>query len=310
MMKKSVSLLLGIFLFLPLACKGSPQKDPQTIALIEELKQELSKTKTEVAEAQKKDSEYSGGLIKALIGVRIEILKTNEAVIQQRIQALESGAKIKIEILGTTPNEQRATSLDQEIQAKRLELAQAKKEMEQYSGGLLLAMKASAAATLENTIAMMEQERIIAKYGLSYKTANTKTDVSPAAQTQPQQHDVLPGEGIISIKLLNKRTVKAEYNENIWFDIEWTPIKLKKPARSIKGIIEFCDLFGEAKFRISKTITDPLKPGEPLTEKGVGFEYNQFKSEHIWIRGTDLKDMTFKFQVTNILYEDGEREDY
>jgi hypothetical protein len=309
-MKNIACIMLGIFLVLPLACKGNPQKDPQTIAKIEELKQELAKTRIEIEVAQKKDSEYAGGLIKALIGVRIEILKTNEALIQQRIQALESGVAIKLQVYGTTPNEQRAASLEQEIQAKRIELTQAKKEMELYSGGLVLAMKASAAATLENTIAMMEQERIIAKYGLSYKTANSKNDASPSSQAQPKQNAVLPAEEIITIKITNKRYDKGDYKEYIWFDVEWMPVKLKKPARSVKGILEFCDLFGDVKYKIGKTINLSLKPGEPLTERGIGFDYNQFIDAHIWIRSTDLKDMTFKFQVTNILYEDGEREDY
>lgn len=309
-MKKIMCLWLGIFLFLPVACRGNLQKDPQAIAKIEELKQELAKTKTSIEEAQKKDSEYAGGLIKALIGVRIEILKTNEALIQQRIQALESGTPIKIQISGTAPNEQRAASLEQEIQVKQKDLAEAKKEMERYSGGLIWAVKASTAATIENTIVMMEQERIIAKYGLFYKTAISKNDVSSSPQAQPKQDVVLPAEEIITVKILNKRLVKEDYSENIWFDILWAPMKLKKPARSVKGILEFCDLFGDVKFKIGKTIDKSLNPEETTIEKGVGFEFNQFKDEHIWIRGTDLKDMTFKFIVTNILYEDGEREDY
>jgi hypothetical protein len=291
------------------ACKG-PQKDPQTIAKIEELKQELARTKTEIEGAEKKDSQYSGGLIKTFIGVRIEILKTNETLIQQRIQALESGAKINIQVSGMKPNEQLAASLEQDIQAKRNELGQAKKEMEQYSGGLLLAMKESAAATLENTIAMMEQQRIMAKYGLSYKMGESKEKSSLPAEPQPRQETLLPAEEIVSVKISNKRIIKGDYEENFWFDIEWTPNKLKKPTRSIKGIIEFCDLFGEVHFRIGKTLNIPLKQDFPITEKGIGFEYNQFKDEHIWLRGTNLKDMTFKFLVTNILYEDGEREDY
>jgi hypothetical protein len=309
-MKKSLLLLALFLLFLPLACNGNPQKDPQTIAKIEELKQDLAKTRTDIGEAVKQDGLYAGGLVKALIGVRIEILKTNEALIQQKIHALESGAKINFQVSGITPNEQLAASLEQEILTKRKELAEAKKEMEQYSGGLVLAMKASAAATLENTIAMMEQQRMIAKYGLSYKIGASTDKKLISVQTQPTEKTILPAEEIIAIKILNKRVEKAKYEENIWFDIEWTPIKLKKPARSIKGAIEFCDLFGEVHFRIGKTINNPLKPGESIMEKGIGFEYNQFKNEHIWVRQTDLKDMTFKFRVTNILYEDGEREEY
>jgi hypothetical protein len=66
-----------------------------------------------------------------------------------------------------------------------------------------------------------------------------------------------------------ERFDKADYQENIWLDVEWNPIKLKKPARSIKGILMFCDLFGDMKFRISTTINNQLKPGEIYTEKGI-----------------------------------------
>jgi flagellar biosynthesis regulator FlaF len=292
------------------ACKGGQKNDPQTIAKIEELKKELEITKAEIEDAVKKDKELAGGLVKALISVRLEILKTNEALIQQRIQALESGTPIKLEVLGTTPNEQEAGSLEKEIQAKRDELAAQKKDAARYSGGLVLAMKESAIATSENTIAMLEQRRLIAKYGLFYKLAGPKSETSPSGSGEKKQTSLLPSEELIAVKITNKRYDKIDYKEYIWFDVEWNPINLKKSARSVKGALLFCDLFGDARFKIGVTVNDPLKPGELLLKRGIGFDYNEYNDEHNWVRSTDLKDMTFRFQVSSILYGDGEREDY
>lgn len=292
------------------ACQGGQKNEPHTIIKIEELKKELEITRAEIADAMKKDKELSGGLVKALVATRIEILKTNEALIQQRIQALESGTPIKIEVLGSTANEKEAVSLEREIQAKRDELAAQKKDAERYSGGLALAMKHSAIATTENTIAMLEQQRLIAKYGLFYRLVGSKSETSPSESEEKKQTILLPSEELIAIKITNKRYDKIEYRDYIWFDVEYNPINISKPTRSVKGILIFCDLFGDAKFKIGMTINDPLKPGEVLLKRGIGFDYNEYNDEQNWVRNTDLKDMTFRFQVISILYADGQRVDY
>jgi hypothetical protein len=61
--------------------------------------------------------------------------------------------------------------------------------------------------------------------------------------------------------------------------------------------------------RVGWTIDDPIGPGDKDVEKGTGFEYNQFKDSHQWVRSTDLADMTASFTVASILYEDGTRLD-
>ncbi|GAA6173728.1 hypothetical protein NBRC116592_33980 [Colwellia sp. KU-HH00111] len=114
----------------------------------------------------------------------------------------------------------------------------------------------------------------------------------------------------VSPTISNKRFEKQKYDENIWFDITWDTSELKKPTRAIKGILIFADIFGESKFQIKKTINEPLSPNQPMTETGVGFDFNQFKDSHKWMLSTDLKDMTFKFDVQNIIYTDGTSESY
>jgi hypothetical protein len=98
------------------------------------------------------------------------------------------------------------------------------------------------------------------------------------------------------------------YQDGIYFDITLDTSHLKKPTRAVKGDIIFSDLFGAEKFRLNWTVNQPLTPGTSYTENGVGFNYNQFEESNNWVRNTELKDMTFQFEVSDILYQDGTRE--
>jgi hypothetical protein len=115
--------------------------------------------------------------------------------------------------------------------------------------------------------------------------------------------------------LFNKKYQESDFNRKIykdfvWFNITWDTSNLKKPTRAIKGFLIFGDIFGEPRFRLRYTINDPLIPGKDHTDRGVGFEYNQFNDSHYWVRSTELKDMTFSFEITNIIYKDGTRKEF
>ncbi len=110
--------------------------------------------------------------------------------------------------------------------------------------------------------------------------------------------------------LKNKRFDRQGYEDFIWFDISWDTTKLPKSTRAVKGVLHIVDVFGEPKLSINTTIDTPLEPGKPYTEKGTGFEYNQFKQEHDWVLGTKEKDMNIVFVPTAIIYTDGTKEEF
>ena len=95
------------------ACTRSLRPEEQD--QVQALRTELEATKKEVAAVEAQNAQYSGGLVKALIAVRLEILKTNEALIQQRIHAIESGAKVTIETIATKADPERAKQLEAEL---------------------------------------------------------------------------------------------------------------------------------------------------------------------------------------------------
>jgi hypothetical protein len=76
-----------------------------------ELKQERSALTQEIVAARAEQQKYSGGLLGSLIAARLEVLKTNDAILQQRILAEDGGARVDIIVTATRPDPQRAEAV-------------------------------------------------------------------------------------------------------------------------------------------------------------------------------------------------------
>jgi hypothetical protein len=289
---------------------------PEKQAQVQALRAELEATKREVLAAEAQNAHYADGLIKALIALRLEILKTNEALIQQRIHAIESGAKVTIETVATKADPERAKQLEAELTKQELKVSEAEAKASLYSGGLVGAMAVMGAATERSSLAMLRQQYLIAKYGLASPrqgtTTPTKSTEAPdgphkqaAARPTTGDSDTELREQILDVTLLRKQYSKQDYEDYVFFDIAFNTKGLDKPARAIKGVLRFTDLFGEEKFALRWTIEKPITPGATYTEKGKGFKYNQFTDSHQWVRSTEKENMKVKFRVDNILYQDG-----
>lgn len=137
------------------------------------LQKELTEIQAEIKEATEQHESYTGGLIKSLIAVRLEILKSSEALIKQRIYALEAGVKINYVEDATKPDPARASDLAMEIDAQKGKLAEAQAKSDMYTGGLIKAMSETNVATIRNTIAMLEQKYLISRYGLFMPQTST-----------------------------------------------------------------------------------------------------------------------------------------
>ena len=150
-----------------LAGCGPKDLTPEQKQEVASLRSELAKAEQEIVEAKSQQGQYTGGLIRNLITARLEVLGTNKALLEQRINAIESGAKIEISVSGVKPNPEAAAALKTEIETLDTQIADAKKDASQYSGGLLQALKLSAIATQEQTRAMLQQRYLSATYGLA-----------------------------------------------------------------------------------------------------------------------------------------------
>ena len=153
----------------------TPGLSLEQMKLLADLKQDLDQTNQEIDNATKDDAQYTSGLIKSLIRMQLETLKINKALVEQRILTLETGAPMTIVVNATSPDPVKAEELANEIETQKAKIESTRAEANKYSGGLIQALALSTLATEEDTLAMLEQQYYIAKYGLSMPTLPTAT---------------------------------------------------------------------------------------------------------------------------------------
>lgn len=161
----AVKLLIAVLIMMCAAC--DPVISSEQKAEVALLKQDLERIRIDIEQARNDEIKYEGGLIKNLIAIRIELLRTNEVLVEQRINTIEGRAGQRQIVNTVAPDAVKAADIEREIEQQRTAVAQLQDEAGRYSGGLLHAMALTNVATANNTIAMLEQARIIAKYGIA-----------------------------------------------------------------------------------------------------------------------------------------------
>ncbi|PKB87514.1 hypothetical protein A8A01_24150 [Ewingella americana] len=201
---------------------GPKELTPEQKQEVSSLKSELSQTEKEIAEAKEQKGQFSGGLIRNLTIVRLEVLGTNKALLEQRINAIESGAKIDLAISGVKPDPEAAAALKTEIDNLAVQITDAKKEASQYSGGLIQALKLSTVATQEQTMAMLQQRYLSAIYGLAEvkapsEQASTVVTAKQTSQPAPVSTPLLPpGVGPFGLDAgLSKKNIEDMTGEDL-----------------------------------------------------------------------------------------------
>ncbi|EPZ5496095.1 TPA: hypothetical protein U2Q57_005247 [Citrobacter farmeri] len=197
MKKTFIATLVGITM---LTGCGPQELTPEQKQEVAALKTELSQTEGEISAAKEVDLQFSGGLIKNLTTARLEVLGTNKALLEQRINAIESGAKIDVVVSGTKPDPELAASIKTEIDNLTAKINEAKADASQYTGGLIQVLKLSAVATEEQSMAMLQQKYLTAKYGLAEvklapiqdSTATASDKKEATAKTTQEQPPLLP----------------------------------------------------------------------------------------------------------------------
>ncbi|MFK0372215.1 hypothetical protein ACIQT3_18875 [Enterobacter sichuanensis] len=197
MKKTLIATLVGITM---LTGCGPQELTPEQKQEVSALKAELSQTEGEISAAKEVDQQFSGGLIKNLTTARLEVLGINKALLEQRINAIESGAKIDVVVSGTKPDPELAGSIKTEIDNLTVKINEAKADASQYTGGLIQVLKLSAVATEEQSMAMLQQKYLTAKYGLAeVKLAPVQDNAATASgkkeatsKTTQEQPPLLP----------------------------------------------------------------------------------------------------------------------
>lgn len=179
---------------------------------------------------------------------------------------------------------------------------------------VLLATNAHAIQFADCAKIKPDKKRLTCFDNVTAASESSKSPTTPqntATQSKSDKKNTsTESEKIIIAKLMSKKHSQKKYGSGIYYDIEFTALNLEKPARAIKGVMLFQDLFGETQHKLSWTLNDPPAPNESTYEYETGFDFNQFKSEHIWAKDTEIKDMKAVYKVQSIIYADGTQKDF
>ena len=122
-------------------------------------------------QAEPEDARLAGGLVKALLGSEMEILRQTRAMLQQRATSWTFGIGLKYSVDGkpfVPPADapEQLAMVEADIAQTKEKLAAAEAEAARYSGGLVQALSLSTVATIRNSLSMLEQRRLALKYAL------------------------------------------------------------------------------------------------------------------------------------------------
>jgi hypothetical protein len=153
-----------------------------------EIKADLASIDAEIRRVEEEDVKYSGGLVKALIGSELHIYRQTRAMLQQRARSWLFGIGLSFTVdgkpfvLSANAPEQLA-AVEREVTETRARVADAEAEAARYSGGLVQAMSLANAATVRNTLAMLEQHRLALKYSLPQYIGFQRDDTSTSPRS-------------------------------------------------------------------------------------------------------------------------------
>lgn len=185
-----------------------------------EIAADIAAIDVRLRQAEAEDARLAGGLVKALLGSEMGILRQTRAMLQQRASSWTFGIGLRYSIDGRpfVPPEngpQQLAEVEAEIAQSKEKLAAAEAEAARYSGGLVQALSLSTVATMRNSLAMLEQRRLALKYALpQFVGFQGEHPAAPAAAGARPAAAPAPAERKWSIVEVDSRV--TESNDSWW----------------------------------------------------------------------------------------------
>lgn len=296
---------------------GPKELTPEEKAQVTQIRADIARIEAEVKTAQALEGK---GLVGAIAQMRVQSLKSTQAMLEQRAVAIETGTPIKVSepVPATKPDPARVAALEKDIAAQEKKVVSAAARAD-GAGGLLGALSQVTVETERSTLAALQMQYYAAKYGLPPLAA-----VNPGAGASANAGGVTstgggaaagaafdaPSDNVLTVALVGKRLEKAGYEDFLTTNLEFAATGLDKPTRAIKGTVIFTDLFDEPRMKINWVINDRMQPGQVLRTSGEGIEYNEFMDDHQWLATTKTEDIRVHYRVSSILYEDGTQREF
>jgi hypothetical protein len=151
----------------------------------EALDADLSAIQANIKSASDESARYGGGLIKIMIEMRKQILRTTEAMLESKRTSIIRRIDLKYQVSGKAidnTDDVVLKGIEQDIERAKLKLQGDQTESDRYSGGLLQSMALMAVATDQTALSQLYLAYYAKKYGLAMpQTSVPGTGESPPA---------------------------------------------------------------------------------------------------------------------------------
>jgi hypothetical protein len=163
--------------------------EPSTEALDADLKA----IQADIKSASDESANYNGGLIKSIIEMRKQILRTTQAMLESKrtsfIRRIDLAYQVDGKAIAAT-DETALKLIEQDIERAKLKLQADQNDADHYSGGLLQSMALMTAATDRTSLSQL----YLAYYGKKYGLAFPETNVVPRGGDEPSRGS--PGKAV------------------------------------------------------------------------------------------------------------------
>lgn len=174
--------ILSLTILLLAGCSNVPST--------EEIDSDMGLLDKEIKEATATVQDYSGGLLAILANVRLQTLQSTKTMLLQKKTGLKRYIPVSYSVDGkkySAPENKNhlLQELKQDIENLKDDLAKAEKESDQYRGGLLGVLSLTQVATVKNSIAFLEQRRLLLKHDIPYYSILPATSKSNEQSFKP-----------------------------------------------------------------------------------------------------------------------------
>jgi hypothetical protein len=152
-----------------------------------DLDADIAAMQTEIVAAQGEAAKYDGGLVWAMADLRLQVLKTTEAMLQQKRSSFLRRIDLKYTVPSSAPASANKSELDKmarEIADAQVKLEADEKEAARYSGGLVQGLALATVATDHLAIAQLNLAYYGSKYGFVLPPIRPSPAGSPAEKKE------------------------------------------------------------------------------------------------------------------------------
>lgn len=207
------------------------------------LEAEIANIREQIRLSEEDNARYSGGLVKSLIGARLATMRQTEAMLRQASITPRHGADAS--------SNDALRALEEQVADSNAQIARQQIETDRYSGGLIRATSLVTLATLQQTLAILDQRRLILKYGLR-SNGDAQAPPAPIPTAAARVPEIQKDWRIVSVD------ARVTESNTVWSRFAWklTLDNDSDRAQSFQGTIEFQDSDG--------FIVDTSNPGQML----------------------------------------------